>query len=193
MKEIENHNTLVFIVSRRANKPQVCAIVAKLREGRALTPQDPTRRRCLDRPLQKARVVLNIRHHSFPHPQVKLAVKELYDVKVIKVNTLIRPDGRKKAFVRLSPDHDAVEVANKVRVGHVAALCAQILPPFLLKCGPHTHAPMIICRCVSFTQLIVLPPPSRRSVLSKCFSSTSPFIKNFLGCISLLVRVQDTL
>ena len=39
----------------------------------------------------------------------------MYDVKVVKVNTLIRPDGRKKAFVRLSPDHDAVEVANKVR------------------------------------------------------------------------------
>merc|ERR1711934_252912 len=69
MKEIENHNTLVFIVSRKANKPQV-----------------------------------------------KLAVKELYDVKVVKVNTLIRPDGRKKAFVRLSPDHDAVEVANKIGI-----------------------------------------------------------------------------
>ena len=43
-------------------------------------------------------------------------------MKVIKVNTLIRPDGRKKAFVRLSPDHDAVEVANKVRAKHAAQL-----------------------------------------------------------------------
>lgn len=26
-----------------------------------------------------------------------------------------RPDGKKKAYVRLTPDHDALDVANKVR------------------------------------------------------------------------------
>jgi hypothetical protein len=41
-------------------------------------------------------------------------VKKLYDVEVAKINTLIRPDGRKKAYVRLTPDHDALDVANKV-------------------------------------------------------------------------------
>lgn len=29
---------------------------------------------------------------------------------------LIRPDGKKKAYVRLTSDHDALDVANKVRV-----------------------------------------------------------------------------
>lgn len=46
--------------------------------------------------------------------QIKAAVKKLYDVEVAKVNTLIRPDGTKKAFVKLTPDHDALDVANRV-------------------------------------------------------------------------------
>ncbi|KAF8315615.1 hypothetical protein DL93DRAFT_2078818 [Clavulina sp. PMI_390] len=46
--------------------------------------------------------------------QIKEAVKTLYDVDTVKINTLIRPDGRKKAYVRLTPDHDALEVANKI-------------------------------------------------------------------------------
>jgi len=33
-------------------------------------------------------------------PQIKRAVEKMYDIKVIKVNTLIRPDGKKKAYVR---------------------------------------------------------------------------------------------
>uniref|UniRef100_A0A3P8QRV5 Large ribosomal subunit protein uL23 n=1 Tax=Astatotilapia calliptera TaxID=8154 RepID=A0A3P8QRV5_ASTCA len=41
-------------------------------------------------------------------------VKKLYDIDVAKVNTLIRPDGEKKAYVRLAPDYDALDVANKV-------------------------------------------------------------------------------
>lgn len=48
---------------------------------------------------------------------IKDAVKKLYDVQAAKVNTLIRPDGKKKAYVRLSPDHDALDVANKVSTG----------------------------------------------------------------------------
>ncbi|TFK00348.1 alpha-2-macroglobulin-like protein 1 [Platysternon megacephalum] len=48
--------------------------------------------------------------------QIKQAVKKLYDIDVAKVNTLIRPDGEKKAYVRLAPDYDALDVANKVRM-----------------------------------------------------------------------------
>jgi large subunit ribosomal protein L23Ae len=85
MKKIEEHNTLVFIVDIKSNKRQI-----------------------------------------------KDAVKKLYDVQAAKVNTLIRcallslstliltltlhsPDGKKKAYVRLTADHDALDVANKVR------------------------------------------------------------------------------
>merc|ERR1712178_593207 len=69
MKKIEDNNTLVFIVDKRSNKPQI-----------------------------------------------KYAVKKLYDIDVSKVNTLIRPDGEKKAYVRLAPDYDALDVANKIGI-----------------------------------------------------------------------------
>merc|ERR1711907_697651 len=69
MKKIEDNNTLVFIVDRRANKPVI-----------------------------------------------KDAIEKLYSIQVSKVNTLIRPDGKKKAYVRLMPDHDALEVANKIGI-----------------------------------------------------------------------------
>ena len=48
--------------------------------------------------------------------QIKTAVKKLYDINVSKVNTLIRPTGDKKAYVRLAPDYDALDVANKIGI-----------------------------------------------------------------------------
>ncbi|XP_038054855.1 60S ribosomal protein L23a-like [Patiria miniata] len=48
--------------------------------------------------------------------QIKTAVKKLYDIDVAKVNTLIRPDGQKKAYVRLAPDYDALDIANKIGI-----------------------------------------------------------------------------
>ncbi|KAF2896882.1 hypothetical protein ILUMI_09292 [Ignelater luminosus] len=47
---------------------------------------------------------------------IKAAVKKLYDINVSKVNTLIRPDGKKKAYVRLARDYDALDVANKIGI-----------------------------------------------------------------------------
>ncbi|XP_075404935.1 large ribosomal subunit protein uL23-like [Tenrec ecaudatus] len=48
--------------------------------------------------------------------QIKQAVKKLYDIDVAKVNTLIRPDIEKKAYVPLAPDYDALDVANKIGI-----------------------------------------------------------------------------
>lgn len=67
MKKIEDINTLVFIVDRRANKYQI-----------------------------------------------QQALKKVYDVDAAKINTLIRPDGKKKAFIRLTPDQDALDVSNRI-------------------------------------------------------------------------------
>jgi large subunit ribosomal protein L23Ae len=90
MKKIEDNNTLVFITHVKANK-----------------------------------------HH------IKLAVKKLYEIEVAKVNTLIRyvnslsrlifffiesvsrfprPDGKKKAYVRLASHYDALDIANKIGI-----------------------------------------------------------------------------
>lgn len=35
----------------------------------------------------------------------------MYDVDTVKVNTLIRPDGSKKAYARLTTDVDALDIA----------------------------------------------------------------------------------
>ena len=48
--------------------------------------------------------------------QIKREIEELYNVKVKKVNTLITPDGRKKAYVKLSDEYDASELAAKLGV-----------------------------------------------------------------------------
>jgi large subunit ribosomal protein L23 len=47
---------------------------------------------------------------------IKWAVQKLYEVKVDKINTLILPDGRKKAFVRLSPESNAADVATRLNI-----------------------------------------------------------------------------
>jgi len=69
MKQIEDNNTLTFIVDIRSNKRNIA-----------------------------------------------LAIKNLYEITVVKVNTLIRPDGLKKAYARLSSDHEALEVANRIGI-----------------------------------------------------------------------------
>lgn len=47
--------------------------------------------------------------------QIKSALKKLYDIDTVKINTLVRPDGTKKAYARLTPDVDALDIAaNKL-------------------------------------------------------------------------------
>jgi len=48
--------------------------------------------------------------------QITEAVRRMYEIKTAKVNTLIRPDGLKKAYVRLTTDYDALDVANKIGI-----------------------------------------------------------------------------
>ena len=43
--------------------------------------------------------------------QIKTAIERIHNVKILKVNTLIMPNGRKKAFVKLHPDNSAADLA----------------------------------------------------------------------------------
>eukprot|EP00472_Partenskyella_glossopodia_P005357 CAMPEP_0197519810 /NCGR_PEP_ID=MMETSP1318-20131121/5084_1 /TAXON_ID=552666 /ORGANISM="Partenskyella glossopodia, Strain RCC365" /LENGTH=145 /DNA_ID=CAMNT_0043070997 /DNA_START=41 /DNA_END=478 /DNA_ORIENTATION=+ len=69
MKQIEDNNTLTFIVDINANKNQI-----------------------------------------------KKAVSDLYQIETVKINTLIRPDGKKKAYVRLPASREALEIANTIGI-----------------------------------------------------------------------------
>ncbi len=45
---------------------------------------------------------------------IKRAVERAYNVKVESVNTLVTPKGEKKAYVRLSKEYKASEVASRL-------------------------------------------------------------------------------
>ena len=47
-------------------------------------------------------------------PEIKKAIAELFKVKILKVNTLVLPSGKKKAYVKLSPDTPAIDIATQL-------------------------------------------------------------------------------
>lgn len=46
--------------------------------------------------------------------EIKKQVEDLYKVKLIKVNTQITPKGTKKAYVKLTKDTPAIDVATQL-------------------------------------------------------------------------------
>merc|ERR1719154_459082 len=100
MKKIEDNNTLVFICDVKSNKHQIKAAVKKL----------------YDINVSKVNTLVFICDVKSNKHQIKAAVNKLYDINVSKVNTLVRPTGDKKAYVRLAPDYDALDVANKIGI-----------------------------------------------------------------------------
>ncbi|MEB3773634.1 MAG: 50S ribosomal protein L23 [Desulfurococcales archaeon] len=58
-------------------------------------------------------LTLIVRRDATKH-QIKRAVETLYNVKVEDVRTLITPKGYKKAYVKLSPEYSASELATRL-------------------------------------------------------------------------------
>jgi ribosomal protein uL23 len=48
--------------------------------------------------------------------EIKSAFESLYNVSVVKVNTLITPQGKKKAFIKLSTEFSALDLATEVGI-----------------------------------------------------------------------------
>ena len=46
--------------------------------------------------------------------EIKKAIEEIFKAKVEKVNTLIGPDGKKKAYVKFSQDTPAIDIATNL-------------------------------------------------------------------------------
>ncbi len=51
-------------------------------------------------------------HKSANKMTIKRAIEKLYNVKVVKVNTMITPQGKKKAIVKLHPTNNAIDLAT---------------------------------------------------------------------------------
>ena len=49
-------------------------------------------------------------------PEIKKAVEELFKVKVLSVNTLNDFRGRKKAYIQLSPETPAMDIATQMGI-----------------------------------------------------------------------------
>lgn len=100
MKKIEENNTLVFVVDLRANKRQIKDAVKKLYD------------------VDAAKVNTLIRYvlrYTGGYCSASWSMACRFGSLLADDRMSHRPDGRKKAYVRLTADHDALEVANKVR------------------------------------------------------------------------------
>ncbi|RVW56971.1 60S ribosomal protein L23a [Vitis vinifera] len=107
MKKIEDNNTLVFIVDIRANKKKIKDAVKKMYD------------------IQTKKVNTLIRED---YPAEMMALKQKWEADFLGVafNHICKlrgseylcplPDGTKKAYVRLTPDYDALDVANKIGI-----------------------------------------------------------------------------
>lgn len=54
-------------------------------------------------------------HKDADKKSIRDAVKKLFKIEMKKINTSIMPDGTKKAYVVLTPNHSAVDVAKKIK------------------------------------------------------------------------------
>lgn len=51
-------------------------------------------------------------HLKAERKEVKEAVEKLFNVKIVKVNTYITPQGEKRAYVKLAPEFQAIDIAT---------------------------------------------------------------------------------
>ena len=46
--------------------------------------------------------------------QIKEAIEKVFKVKVVKVNTFTHPSGEKRAYIKLSPETPAIDIATDI-------------------------------------------------------------------------------
>ena len=61
--------------------------------------------------IEKENKLVFIVDRSASKSQIKRAIEKIHNIKVIKVNTMIRPNGEKKALIKLHPDFSAQDIA----------------------------------------------------------------------------------
>lgn len=64
--------------------------------------------------IQRGNTIVFIVNSTANKKLIYKTVKNLYKASPIKINTLIQANGEKKAFIKLTSDCDALDVANKV-------------------------------------------------------------------------------
>ena len=66
--------------------------------------------------MQEENKMVFIVERKLKKEEIKKQVEEIFKTKVLKVNTLITPNGMKKAYVKLSPETLAMDIATQLGV-----------------------------------------------------------------------------
>lgn len=64
--------------------------------------------------MEKENKLLFVVEMNAKKSEVKKAIEELFNVKVLKVNTHITARGEKRAYVKLSPENPAADIITKL-------------------------------------------------------------------------------
>ncbi|KAI9672122.1 MAG: 60S ribosomal protein L25 [Alyxoria varia] len=122
LKGVNSHKTKKIRLSTTFHRPKTLKFARNPKYPRKSVPHEPRldEHKVILHPLNTESAmkkieenntlvfIVDVRSNKY---QIKAALKKLYDVDCSRVNTLIRPDGSKKAFARLTPDADALDVA----------------------------------------------------------------------------------
>ncbi|MCJ1440708.1 MAG: 60S ribosomal protein L25 [Stictis urceolatum] len=122
LRGVNGKKALKVRTSTSFHRPKTLALSRSPRYPRKSVPHEPRldAHKVLINPLNTESAMKKIEEHNTlvficdikaNKRQIKQALKTLYDVDCVKINTLVRPDGSKKAFARLTPDQDALDIA----------------------------------------------------------------------------------
>tara|TARA_Y100000310_G_scaffold345610_1_gene467281 strand:- start:3071 stop:3334 length:264 start_codon:yes stop_codon:yes gene_type:complete len=64
--------------------------------------------------MQEENKLVFITDRKAKKPEIKKAIEHIFKVKVEKINTLILPSGKKKAYIKLAMDTPAIDVATEL-------------------------------------------------------------------------------
>merc|ERR1711881_588012 len=103
LKGVHSHKVRKVRLSTTSHQPKTLQLSRAPKYPRKSVPHEPR--------LDEHNTLVFIVDIRANKRQIKEALKKLYDIDTIKINTLVRPDGSKKAFARLTADVDALDIA----------------------------------------------------------------------------------
>lgn len=122
LKGVQSHKARKIRLSTTFHRPKTLQLSRAPRYPRKSVPHEPRldHHKIVIHPLNTESAMKKIEENNTlvfivdvkaNKRQIKEALKKLYDVETVKINTLVRPDGTKKAFARLTADVDALDIA----------------------------------------------------------------------------------
>merc|ERR1712039_432009 len=66
--------------------------------------------------IEKHRTLVFIVNNNATKMQIKHALLKLYNFQTTKINTMLQADGRKKVYVKLSPNEHVIKIVKKIGI-----------------------------------------------------------------------------